>query len=136
MLVGLTNKMNWQQTNREHRYKYTGDNEEHLEGLETSTKTGETDQGVTIKDWGVFQDKQRNGMEPSTGKILEENLVQSASQQPLEDIHLSAGDKLKHKAKSTLELLSKKTVNVPEWPSYSLDLNLLENQWHDLNIFV
>ena len=29
------NKMNWQQTNREHRYKYTGDNGEdgrHLEG--------------------------------------------------------------------------------------------------------
>jgi hypothetical protein len=42
--------MNWQQTNREHRYKYTGDNWEdgrNLEGVETSTKTGETDQGVT-----------------------------------------------------------------------------------------
>jgi hypothetical protein len=25
-LVDLTNKMNWQQTNIEHRYKYTGDN--------------------------------------------------------------------------------------------------------------
>ena len=24
MLVGLTNKTNWQQTNREHRYKYSG----------------------------------------------------------------------------------------------------------------
>jgi hypothetical protein len=32
---------------------------------------------------------------------------------------------LKHKAKSTLELLTKKTMNVPEWPSYSFDLNLL-----------
>ena len=34
-LVGLTNKTNWQRTNREHRYKYTGDNGEdgrHLEG--------------------------------------------------------------------------------------------------------
>jgi hypothetical protein len=33
--------MNWQQTNREHRYKYTGDNGEdgrHLEGVETSQK--------------------------------------------------------------------------------------------------
>ena len=42
--------MNWQQTNREHRYKYTGDNgsdRQHLEGVETSTKTGETDQGLT-----------------------------------------------------------------------------------------
>jgi hypothetical protein len=34
---------------------------------------------------------------------------------------------LKHKAKSTLELLTKKTVNVSEWPSYSFDLDLLEN---------
>jgi hypothetical protein len=28
MLVDLTNKTNRQQTNREHRYEYTGDNEE------------------------------------------------------------------------------------------------------------
>ena len=27
MLVGSTNKTNWQQKNGEHRYKYTGDNE-------------------------------------------------------------------------------------------------------------
>ena len=27
-LVDLTNKTNWQQTGREHRYKYTGDNGE------------------------------------------------------------------------------------------------------------
>jgi hypothetical protein len=35
MLIDLTNKTNWQQTNREHWYKYTGDNGEdgrHLEG--------------------------------------------------------------------------------------------------------
>ena len=34
-LVGLMNKTNWQQSNREHRYKYTGDHGEdgrHLEG--------------------------------------------------------------------------------------------------------
>ena len=34
---------------------------------------------------------------------------------------------LKHKAKSTLELLTKKTVNVPEWTSYSFDLHLRLN---------
>ena len=37
-------------TDRKHRYKYPGDNGEdgqHLEGVETSTRTGETDQGVT-----------------------------------------------------------------------------------------
>jgi hypothetical protein len=27
-LVGFTNETKWQQTNREHRYKYTGDNGE------------------------------------------------------------------------------------------------------------
>jgi hypothetical protein len=34
-LVDMTNKTNWPATNREHRYKYTGDNGEdgkHLEG--------------------------------------------------------------------------------------------------------
>ena len=37
------------QTDWKHRYKYPGDNGEdgwHLEGVETSTRTGETDQGV------------------------------------------------------------------------------------------
>ena len=38
-----------------------------------------------IKDWGVFQDKKINVMELSTGKILEENLVQSAFHQTLGD---------------------------------------------------
>ena len=39
-----------------------------------------------------------------------------------------------HKVKSTLELLTKKTVNVPEWPSYSFDLNLLGNLWQNLKM--
>jgi hypothetical protein len=50
LLVRLMNKTNWQQTNREHSYKYTGDNGmmgDTWRGLETITKTGETDQGVT-----------------------------------------------------------------------------------------
>ena len=49
-LISLTNKTNWQQTNREHRYKYPGDNGEdgrNRKGVETSTRTGETDQGMT-----------------------------------------------------------------------------------------
>jgi hypothetical protein len=71
----------------------------------------------------------------STGKILEENLVQSAFQQTLgEEFTFQQDNNLKHKTKSTLELLTKKTVNVPEWPSYSFDLNL-ENLWQDLNMF-
>jgi hypothetical protein len=43
---------------------------------------------------------------------------------------------LKHKAKSTLDLLTKKTVNDPEWLRYSFDLNLLENLWQDLKLVV
>ena len=38
---------------------------------------------VIVKNWGVFQGKKNNGMELSTGKILEEHLVQSAFQQTL-----------------------------------------------------
>jgi hypothetical protein len=52
-----------------------------------------------------------NGIELSTVNVLEENLVQSAFQQTLGDkLNLSAGHNLKHKAKYTLELLTKKTV--------------------------
>ena len=59
-------------------------------------------------------------MELSTGKILEENLVQSVFQQTLGDkFHLQQDTNLKHKAKSTLELLVNKTVNVPEWLKYT-----------------
>ena len=43
---------------------------------------------------------------------------------------------LRHKAKYTLELLTKTTFNVPEWPSYSFDLNQLENLWQYLKIAV
>ena len=64
-------------------------------------------------------------MELSIGKILEEN--QSAFHQTLGDqFSFQQYNMLKHKAKSTRELLTKKTVNVPEWPSYSFeDLKLV-----------
>ena len=68
-------------------------------------------------------------MELNIGKILEENLVQSAFYQTLGDeFTFQQDNNIKHKAKSTLELLTKETVNVPEWPSYSFELNLLKNQ--------
>ena len=41
---------------------------------------------------------------------------------------------LQNKAKSTLELLAMMTVNVPEWPSYSFDLNLRENVWQNFKL--
>ena len=71
-------------------------------------------------------------MELSISKISEKNLVQSAFHQTLGDEFTFQQDNLKHNVKSTLELLTKKTLNVPEWPSYSFDLNLLENLWQDL----
>ena len=40
---------------------------------------------VIVKDWGVFQDPKENGMDLSTGKILEGNLVQSTFHQTLGD---------------------------------------------------
>ena len=76
-------------------------------------------------------------MQLNTGKILEDNFVLSAFHQTLADeFTFQQGSNLKHKAKSALELLTKKTVNVPEWPSYSFDLNLLENLWQDFILFI
>uniref|UniRef100_A0AAZ3NX94 Uncharacterized protein n=1 Tax=Oncorhynchus tshawytscha TaxID=74940 RepID=A0AAZ3NX94_ONCTS len=70
-------------------------------------------------------------MELSTGQILEENLVESAFHQILGDVFISQQDNnLKHKARSTLELLIKKTVS----GRITVDLNLLENLWQILRM--
>ena len=54
-------------------------------------------------------------------------MVQSAFHQSLgEKFTFQQDNNVKDKAKSTLELLTKMKVNVPEWPSHSFDLNLLE----------
>ena len=58
---------------------------------------------------------------------MDENLVQSAFHQTLGDeFTFQQNNILKQKVKFTLEL-TKTTVNVPEWPSYSFDLRLLDN---------
>uniref|UniRef100_A0AAZ3PDJ9 Uncharacterized protein n=1 Tax=Oncorhynchus tshawytscha TaxID=74940 RepID=A0AAZ3PDJ9_ONCTS len=76
-------------------------------------------------------------MELSAGKILEENLVHSGFHQTLGyEFPFQQDNNLKHKAKSTLVLLTNKTGNVPEGLSYSFDLNLLENIWQDLKMVV
>ena len=73
-------------------------------------------------------------MELSTGKIQEENMVQSAFKQtPGDKFTFQQDNILKHKAKYTLELLTKMRLNVPEWPSY---LNRLEKLWQDLKMAV
>ena len=54
-------------------------------------------------------------MEESIDKILEENLVQSAFRQTLGDeFTFQQDNNIKHKTKSTLQLLNKTTLNVPE----------------------
>jgi hypothetical protein len=81
----------------------------------------------------VFRIK-RKIIQLSTCKILKENLVQTSFQQTLgDDFTFRQDNNLKQKAKYTLELLTKTTLNVPGWPSYSFDLNRL-NLWQDLKI--
>ena len=66
-------------------------------------------------------------MHPVCNKALSKAL-QSAFQQTLGDKSTFHQDNnLKHKAKYTMDLHTKMTLNVPEWPSYSFDLNPLEN---------
>ena len=56
----------------------------------------------------------RNRIQLNTDNILEENLLQSTLHQTLgEEFPFQRDNNLQHKAKSTLELLTKKTVNVP-----------------------
>ena len=87
---------------------------------------------VISKDQGVFFRIKRKGIKLSTGKILEENLVLSAFQKTLGGkLIFQQDNSLKHKAKYTLELLTKTALNVPEWPSYSFSLNLLEKLWQE-----
>jgi hypothetical protein len=57
----------------------------------------------------------RNGIELSTGKIIEENLDQSGFRQTLGDkFTFQQDNKLKPKAKYTRELLTNTTLDVPE----------------------
>ena len=53
-----------------------------------------------------------------TGKFLEEDMVQSAFHQTLDsEFTFQQENNQKHKARSTLELLTKKAVNISEWTS-------------------
>jgi hypothetical protein len=64
---------------------------------------------------GSFLKSKINGIELSTGKILEENHVQSVFQQTLGDkFTFQQDNNLKHKVKYTLELLTKMLLNVPD----------------------
>ena len=74
---------------------------------------------INVMDWGAFQDKKINGMDLRAGNIAEENLTQCAFQQTMGDeFTFQQDNNLKYKAKSTIELLTKTTVDVPEWLAY------------------
>jgi hypothetical protein len=83
---------------------------------------------LTLAKTGEFFWIKINGTERSTGKMLVENLLQSALHQTLEnELTFQQDNKLQHKDKSTVELFTKNSVHVPEQPSYSFDLSLLDS---------
>jgi hypothetical protein len=52
---------------------------------------------VIFKEWGVFQDKQNKKMSLNPGKILKENLIQSAFHQTLRhEFSFQQHNNLKH----------------------------------------
>ena len=72
---------------------------------------------LVIGTWREFFRMKRKSIELSTGKIIEENLVQSAFQQTLGDkLTFHQDNNLKHKAKYTLEFLTMTTLKVLRGP--------------------
>jgi hypothetical protein len=63
------------------------------------------------KDWGVYQDKKKcDGFKHRKNPRGKPALHQTLG----DEFTFQQDNNLKHKAKSALELLTKKTVNVPE----------------------
>ena len=70
-------------------------------------------------------------------RILDENLLESAMNLKLgRRFTFQQDNDPKHKAKSTLEWLNKKKINVLEWPSQSPDFNPTEHLRRHLKITV
>ena len=83
-----------------------------------------------VGDWGVFQgEKECNGAKLRQNPRGKPGSVSAFHQTLGDEFTFQQDNNLKHNAKSTLKLLTKKIVNVLEWQSHSLDWILLENWW-------
>ena len=79
--------------------------------------------------------KEEEGQISGHCEFLPYVLSPALSGKPHTRVLLSGRFSLTHThAKSILQLLTKKTVNIPEWPSYNFHTYLIEHLWQDMKI--
>jgi hypothetical protein len=77
----------------------------------------------------IYQDKNETEGGKAQTKSWRKSLFGLLSTRLGDKFTFQQDNNQKHMAKYTLELLTKITLNVPEWSSHSFDLNRLENLW-------
>ena len=87
------------------------------------------------RDWDTYRDRREYGWSKIQKKFLEESLLLSVRKLKLgRKFTFQHDNDPKHTVTATLEWLRNKKINVLEWPSQSLDINPIENLWHDSKI--